>query len=187
MAIAMAANYHISRKDLGQDIVLKPRVPSSSVISKEGNIPRVCVSSHPVYCLRSIVGTQEISIEDILYAFYDMDNHESLSHWKNRNGLLLPPAIYQSFEQPFLPPHASDFRRNKEQWYLKKTPFSRVGYLNLRELLSGRIKIIDSLDDYHYPYTYTYTYTWSELNEEFGSNLEKSIALKVKKIKQSSK
>lgn len=169
----MAENYyHISRKDLGQKIILKPRIPSSSVISKEGNIPRVCVSSHPVYCLRSIVGTQEVSIEDILYAFYDSETYETLSQWKNNNGQLFHPVIYQSFELPFLPPHASDFRRNKEQWYLKKTPFSRVGYLNLRQLLRGHIEIMEN----------PYAYTWSELSQEFGSNLEAIIALKAKKI-----
>jgi hypothetical protein len=164
-------NYHLSKKDLGLDVILKPKVPESSVISKEGNIPRVCVSNSLLLCLRSIVGCHAIMVDDLFYAFRDLSHYENAEEWKHNNGHFLHPVVYQSLEIPFLPPDASDFRINREKWYLKKTAFQRLGYLDLQRALHGEITIIEK----------PYLYRWDEFEHEFSSQFNEIIRFSRKK------
>jgi len=61
--------YHISKKDLGQTVKLKPKVPSSSLVSREGNIPRICVAPSLYLCALSVVSSKPISVSDLLFEY----------------------------------------------------------------------------------------------------------------------
>lgn len=167
-------NYHLSKTDLGQDVILKPKVPESSVISKEGNIPRVCVSNSLLLCLRSIVGCHGIMVDDLFYSFRDLSHYDNGEDWKRNNGHFLHPTIYESTDIAFLPPDASDFRLNQEKWYLKKTRFQRVGYLDIEQALHGKITIIDK----------PYLYRWSEFDRVFSDKFTNLIKFTKNKEKK---
>ena len=53
-----------------------------------------------------------------------------------------PVTIYSTDQQPYLPPDASDFRINKEHWFIQPVEMIRIGYLSLGQLLKGKISLI---------------------------------------------
>lgn len=128
--------YHISSLDHGQSFKFQPRVPKSSVISKEGNIPRVCVAPTVYYCLCSLAGCRPLKFSDIIFEF------------QTDEGTLVSPSVYRTQQIPFIPPDASDFRKNKEGWFLKPITMERIGYLDLRSLSIGKIDLITKSKDF---------------------------------------
>lgn len=122
--------YHISSKDHGENFKFKPRIPRSSLISKEGNIPRICVSPSIYYCLCSIAGHRPLDFSDIVLEF------------KSEDGTIVSPSVYITEEVPFIPPDASDFKKNNERWFLKSIIMKRIGYLNLLALSVGNIELM---------------------------------------------
>lgn len=122
--------YHVSKKDHGLTFKFKPKLPESAIIPKEGNIPRVCVAPEIFYCLRSIGSNKHLYSMDIII------------ECRNDEGGWNPPAIYMTNEQPYLPPRVSDFRYNKEHWFLKPVEMLRIGYVDLEALTRGKVEII---------------------------------------------
>lgn len=122
--------YHISSIDHGESFKFKPRIPRSSLISKEGNIPRICVAPSVYYCLCSIAGCSPLDFSDIVLEF------------KSKDGAIVSPSVYTTEEIPFIPPNASDFKKNNERWFLKPTIMKRVGYLDLLALSVGSIQLM---------------------------------------------
>lgn len=57
--------YHLSKKFLGSEPILKPKVPLSSCESFEGNIPRVCFSKRVEKCIRSITNCHPLKIKHL--------------------------------------------------------------------------------------------------------------------------
>lgn len=143
--------YHVSKKDLGSVVTLIPKVPESSLISKEGNIPRICVSTHIYFCLRSITGgsSSKFNVNEILHEIRDdIQPMEESLEWKNRGACFVSPAIYTCDEEAFVPPDACDFKKNNENWYIQNQSFKRIGYLHLHRLImDGQIKLVE------YPHT----------------------------------
>lgn len=122
--------YHVSKKDHGPLFKFKPKLPESAIIPKEGNIPRVCVSPEIFYCLRSISSNKNLYSMDIIL------------ECRNEEGTWNPPAIYMTFESPYLPPRVSDFRYNHEHWFLKPIEMLRIGYVDLAALTTGKVEIM---------------------------------------------
>lgn len=136
--------YHLSKKHLGNDMIFEPRLPDSALIKTEGNIPRICVSSDIFLCIRSIISSKNVKIIDLLYEFSDRgENDICFEEWKNKNGFFINPSIYTTDETPFIPPDVSDFRYNKEHWFLNKTQFKFIGFLDISYLFMNEIKITD--------------------------------------------
>lgn len=123
----MARYYHLSKKYLGDVVKLKPKVPGTSVITKEGNIPRVCFSINPFHCLRAICGHGNLTVSD-LYDFIE-------------DSIVVNPAMYTTDAELLLPPACSDFRFNNEHWSLKRIEVLFLGYLDLKALLYREIRI----------------------------------------------
>ena len=141
--------YHISKADLGTNVIMTPKVPNSCLITEEGDIPRICVCTTIYHCLRALagIGRRKISVDDIYLEFRSRDTikgFQTLDGWFFENHDFHSPSVYVSDKQPFLPPRAVDFRANKEHWYLTDTEFTRVGYLNLDSLFSGKIEICET-------------------------------------------
>ena len=136
--------YHVSKNNLGNIIYLEPKIPENCLIEEEGNIPHICVSTSIYYCLRSIIGVQSknFHVFNLLESFrHNLIPMESKEDWVSRGENLLSPSIYISKENAFIPPNASDFRSNKEHWYLQKTKFERIGFLDLPILITnGKLK-----------------------------------------------
>jgi hypothetical protein len=143
--------YHVSKKDLGESVVLEPRIPETGLVEEEGNIPHVCVSTTVFHCLRSILAVQAKNFH--VWNIFDtcrqnIIHMESKDEWVSRGEKIKSPAIYMSKERAFIPPNCADFRFNKEHWYLKETKFNRVGFVDLSILiLKGEIKIVDTLNE----------------------------------------
>lgn len=122
--------YHVSKIDRGEEFVFKPKLPESALISKEGDIPRICVCSNVYFCLRAITSSSSLSLDDLRCEFVS-DND------------MIPPAVYMTQESPYIPPDASDFRFNDERWFLSKIKMERVGYINLKPLFEkGAIELV---------------------------------------------
>lgn len=134
--------------NLGAFLTMTPRVPETCLISKEGNIPRICVSTHLYYCLRSITGgsSNKFYVNEILHEIRDdMRAMESCDEWIKRATWLNSPTVYISYEEAFTPPDACDFKKNHESWYITPQKFQRLGFIDLPTLVSeGVIKIIDT-------------------------------------------
>lgn len=129
--------YHVSKIDLGSVVVFTPKIPGSSLISTEGNIPRVCVTTSIRNCLLSINGVREGSIKDTVI---NLSNEEN--SYRKDIVTIGPVTIYSTDQQPYLPPDASDFRINKEHWFIQPVEMKRIGYLSLGQLLKGKISLV---------------------------------------------
>lgn len=140
--------FHISRVDLGESTKLKPKIPGSSLISEEGNIPRVCVCPSIYKCIEAIVSSSQPTIDDFLIEFRLETNSFDFATLANEDEELRiynSPVVYYCEEIPYLPPRCSDFRRTKEHWYLKRTTFTRFGYLDLNQLIiDGKLTIVNN-------------------------------------------
>lgn len=137
--------YHVSVKDLGHEVTFTPNLPACSLLSKEGNIPRICVSKELALCLQSIVSHSPISVWEVICEICDRTDlvgFETVEDWMKKGAKLVSPAVYRCSEPAYLPPDASDFRENKEHWYLKPTEFTRSGYIDLNRLIeTGKVYI----------------------------------------------
>ena len=120
--------YHVAKKYLGETVILVPRIPNNANLSREGNIPRICVADTLFHCLRALRGLTTIQstyLKDVLH---------------NEN-----PCVYFSEETPFIPPECDDFRFNGEMWFLKKTKFLFLGRIDIYALFL-RNKIIPTTE-----------------------------------------
>ncbi|MFA6198861.1 MAG: hypothetical protein WC679_00390 [Bacteroidales bacterium] len=126
--------FHISKIDLGDKVTLTPRLPDSAVISIEGNQKRICVSTSPLYCFRSITGMRSPRHYEILYEFkdeYDEDDEP----------LFCFPTLYYTKNKPIKPPDISDFSYNEEHWFIEETEFYKIGYVDMLALINNDFKI----------------------------------------------
>lgn len=123
--------FHVSKVYLGSNPVLSPRLPVSAS-KKEGNIPRICVSPNIFFCVRAIVGSpqRKLDLADLSLEFADAENT-----------MLLYGAVYKTNEKPFIPPDCSDFRSNKEHWFIKDTVFTYCGSLDFSNIHQGKLKL----------------------------------------------
>ena len=111
--------YHVAREYLSETVELTPKIPNCDV-NLEGNIPRICVSSSIFNCLLAIQG-----MGDRLYK----DNMKIKSTTN--------PCVYITEKTPFLPPDCADFRKNDERWFLDKTVFYHLGYVDAFHLFTA--------------------------------------------------
>jgi len=116
--------FHVSRVYLGKSVKLTPKVPSCVSINsvyqyEEGDIPHICVSDSIFKCLIAIMGIKYPIIENFK------------EYYKNN------PFVYMCSKRPYIPPNASDFRFNKEMWYLEETKFIYIGCLDMYSLLKN--------------------------------------------------
>lgn len=143
--------YHVSKKNLGNQVILEPRVPETGLMEEEGNIPHICVSTSIFHCLRSIIAVQarNFHVFNLLEAFrQNLVPMESKEDWVARGEKIQSPIVYVSNEKAYLPPNCSDFRFNKEHWFLKETHFEKIGFIDLQTLVTkGKIKVIDNFNE----------------------------------------
>lgn len=104
--------YHVAREYLGETVELIPKVPNCD-INLEGNIPHICVAPSILQCLLAIQG-----MGDRLYK----------NSMKTR--FTTNPCVYITEKTPFIPPDCADFRKNDERWFLDKTIFYHLGYVD---------------------------------------------------------
>ena len=120
--------YHISKDYLGKVVTFYPRVPSSSVIKYEGDIPRVCFSTKLKHCLSSMGGSANATVSDILLEFKIKNTFPN-------------PTVYITRDKLFLPPNASDFRDNDEYWAINHITLNFIGFIDLFQLTKNVIEI----------------------------------------------
>lgn len=171
--------YHISKTYLGKEYLFTPRIPQSSLISVEGNIPRICVSDNILKCIRSMTGMHSPDILDITSEFiFGNDDCSNVDQLLLNGNNFVNPAIYYTQNIPFLPPNISDFRYNSEMWFLQPELFQFKGYLNLSQLISGNFVVSESAT------SLTKKEYIDRKNEELEILLEKNIKNKNKKKPQ---
>lgn len=137
--------YHISKFDLGEQVVFKPKVPESALESMEGNIPRVCVSDSIYNCLRAITSnTKHLKVGEVILELRREVQPFTLA--KDAKNIFVSPAIYVTELVPYIPPKCIDFRINREHWFITDTLFNRAGYISLHGLLNGVIEITNTPD-----------------------------------------
>lgn len=135
--------FHVSRTDFGEKFKFKPRIPSSAVMSVEGDIPRVCVSTTVLDCINAINGCGNTSVSDLLINCCD--------HIEQAMGLAVifkSPAVYMTTRVPYLPPEASDFRDNDERWFITPVTMKRVGFIDLSEIVYNQTIVITAEQNY---------------------------------------
>ena len=66
--------YFVTQKDMGKNVILKPRVPESAS-DHEGHVSRICVSSSILGCLSSIGGNLCLGCNTYIYSC-DADESE---------------------------------------------------------------------------------------------------------------
>lgn len=118
-------NYYHVTEDLGESIILTPRVPRYC-LPNEGDIPRICVSSSIYNCVRALAGSVNLKTHHIQGVY----------------GLTRQLCVYETDESPYLPPDCSDFRRNNEMWFIKDTAFKRLGFICSKAWNSGNILVV---------------------------------------------
>lgn len=138
----MSIKYHLSKVFLGNNVILTPKVPISSSIDAEGDIPRICFSVNIFYCVRSIGGGTLLKVFDLA----EFKNRHISKFDKNYdeekfNFSIINPSIYITKDKLFTPPAHGDFRHNKELWSLNPIDVKFAGYLCLNSLLSRELKI----------------------------------------------
>jgi len=127
--------FHISKVNLGEVALFTPKVPENAYMFKEGNIPRVCVCPSAFQCLRGISGHDPLHSMDIIIGLPR----------DPETGWLIQPLVYAVHNKtnPYLPPHASDFRKNEERWFLQPVEMMRVGCIDLVALTQGRVIVCE--------------------------------------------
>lgn len=167
--------YHLSKKDHGSDFLFKPRVPESSVIDFEGDIPRVCVTPRIIACLHSIAGTVgRLSLADIVYNF--QGDRPLPSKWMrepddDRVEVIVSPTVYRTHQVPYKPPKACDFHKTEEGWFIKSIRMERIGYLNIHSLMSGSIELSEVPSSLELDIS---TLSQDELNKELFRKLRRA-------------
>lgn len=139
--------YHISAKYLGITPTLKPKLPQNALISKEGNIPRVCFSDDLALCVKSILGgsSQIYGVE--LLEFSHKDTLTGLVTIENPYVYSLEIlSIKYNSQKIYIPPDASDFRENHECWSLRPIRVFYLDRLCLASFLDGRIKLTQEVN-----------------------------------------
>lgn len=114
--------FHVSKKYLGESPILTPRLPKNgklAILKYEGNIPRICVSNSIFFCLRAILGSEEIVSTDREFT----EN----------------PCVYFTEKTPYLPPDYDDFRMNNEMWFIKKTQFFYLARIDMYRLFTEKV------------------------------------------------
>lgn len=145
--------YHASKKFLGNAFTFTPRIPETALISKEGNTPRVCVSTHAFLCIRSIISHDPISVSDLTEFCQsevitpDQEALYSGEYFTQQRMCrqMFNPALYTTCEVPILPPNVSDFRHNDERWFTSPVTMKFVGYIDIQSLITdGRITMVQT-------------------------------------------
>lgn len=128
--------YHVSKKYLGEKVVLTPRVPETCLVSEEGDIPRICTSRTLLGCIRGIVSHSMVSVRDFIYEIVECEGFNTLDDYlADTKKMVISPPIYVTGGVAYTPPNASDFRANKEMWFLEDTEFVLIGYIDLALLM----------------------------------------------------
>lgn len=139
-------HYHLSKKYIGKDVILLPKVPDSST-HLEGTIPRICVCTNIILCLRAILSTKNIHIRDLVEfkKFYISDLMPNVSNINKSEIPFINPSVYSNDSDiPYTPPMILDFKRNNEYWYIKPIKFKFIGYVCLDSILDGVLNIINN-------------------------------------------
>lgn len=129
--------YHVSKKYLGEKVVLTPRVPETCLVTEEGDIPRICTSKTLLGCIRGIVSHSMVSVRDVLYEIVEHVGFSAFEDYlADSTKMVISPSIYVAGGIAYTPPNASDFRANKEMWFLEATEFTLVAYIDLHTLIA---------------------------------------------------
>lgn len=98
--------FHVSKRDLGEKVILTPSIPRDTAKGEDRVTPRVCFAPTVEQCVIGIVGygiSQDITF---LGAFSILAN----SQWC--------PTVYKTEEVLFEPDWVSDFHITHEEWAL---------------------------------------------------------------------
>jgi hypothetical protein len=145
--------FHVSKKYLGETVILKPRLPDTANIAKEGNIPRVCFSISLPLCLRSILGggrslmrqvSELIEFRSELLASYGFDpRFTTIEEYRDYEERIpfINPSVYEALrtDQLYEPPAVGDFRTHKEHWSISEIECEFIGRIDLNELVESRL------------------------------------------------
>ena len=141
--------YHISDKFIGYNPVLEPKAYQDKefVLWYEGNVPRICVSNNIFFCIRSMIGHEDLYTYDVLFRFRSSYDHNNLNEDKNticgeedgKSIIVNNPAIYATEENPYYPSNCLDFRRNNEMWFINPTQFQFIGFLSIKQFVTNYV------------------------------------------------
>lgn len=117
-------HFHVSHADLGERVIMTPRIPYSANPAECPNTKRVCFAPTVWQCLAGICGTSKFSciLNELLY-------HSIPSG--------LQPAVYVTRRKLVTPPKlVSDYEFTGEVWSLEPIEVVRIGYVDLRRFVS---------------------------------------------------
>ena len=142
--------FHVSRLDLGETVTMEAKLPSTCILDKEGDIPRICVSPIIHHCLRAASSSvSNFTVNDVLEQIkVETVFGETCEEYVERVPYIRGQSVYYTDERPFIPPASIDFRKNKEHWFLKDTEFKRAGYIDLDHLVNQRkVRVINDVSE----------------------------------------
>ncbi len=121
----MKRYFHLSKVDLGEQVVLEPKVPESAVTPECVSTPRVCFAPTLFQCLISISGSSNTAsaMTEFLYSHKTQFNNPTVYSTTSRK-LILPKY-----------PKCSDYQSTGEHWSLRPIKVRRLGYLDMTQLL----------------------------------------------------
>jgi len=159
-------------------VILKPKVPMK-MYADEGNIPRICVSTNIIGCLKGITG-KLTKIRLVMTFAKDVLEHEESDCYPSYDLWLINPKIYVcNNKMAYLPPKFKDFRKNNEYWYIDETVFHYIGNINLDDLINKNVLSRTLENDCRFNYKSSkHSYdklTWKDFKGNFELGSEKWI------------
>lgn len=114
-------SYHISKTDLGELVILTPKVPTSFNKVYECSVTnRVCFSPSIIQCMIAIGGSDSIGV--FLEDYYKLERN---------------PVIYVTESHELITPiQVGDFSLTGELWSTSDIEVNRVGYIDLNQLMN---------------------------------------------------
>ena len=146
--------YHITGKNLGDSVELKPNIPSVFEDAEDYSIPRICVSDSILGCLLATGFTNKVEVYCIRKS--DVDRKSLMTNDEIIKKKLVWDAV-----------------STREAWILKPTIFNRIGKVEILDekvlielkplTISRKMKGWENFDpDNDTVYTEVYGYKWLE-------------------------
>lgn len=114
--------FHVSRKFIGQSVIMKTQIPRSAPDFEDRTTPRICISPTIEQCVMGISGT---SIKDALKLIKNQD-------W----------YIYTTDSWDYIPAKdVFDHNDTEEHWLLEPTKFNLYGSICFQSAIKGILKV----------------------------------------------
>lgn len=114
--------FHVSRKFIGQSVIMTPQIPRTAPQFEDRTIPRICISPTIEQCVMGISGT---SLKEALKLIKYKD-------W----------YVYITDSWDYIPAKdVFDHHNTEEHWFLEPTKFTLYGSVCSQSALKGILKV----------------------------------------------